>query len=230
MPRYNWKISDLIYEDEVLRMYKAAKNNNERVLISILWITGGRINECLAISKEDVMPFDEEVHIIMPTEKLRGDQRFAVEERILKFDRPKGIISSVFVETIIAATNNLLPNDKLINRGWRWANGVVTRLGIQELGKPICPYHFRHSRFTILANNGYDAWQLKAIKGSKRLASVEVYVHTVPELVKLGNMDQTRRNRIMAQSSYGMKLLGLYTPDENPVRERSTQSQSEVII
>ena len=204
MPTYSTNINEIIYEEEALKMYKAAINNYERTFISLLWMTGGRINEILELKKEDISWDENELRIKIKTEKLRKN-RFYLNQRILKLERVYGCISTIFLQTIIDMAKRAENGEKIIKRKWQWGNKIITRLGISELKRPICPYTFRHSRFSILAFNGYTAWQIKEIKGSKDLRSVEMYVHAVPELVKFSNMNQSRGEMLKKEMTMNLK-------------------------
>ena len=67
----------------------------------------------------------------------------------------------------------------------RWMEKLINRLGLEAIGKKISPYHLRHSVFTWLARNGWDAYAIKYWKGAATLASVEEYIHARPQVVEL---------------------------------------------
>lgn len=59
----------------------------------------------------------------------------------------------------------------------RTGYNIIDRLGYDALGVNICPYNFRHSRMTLLAEKGATVEELMRIKGGRTIQSVKPYIH-----------------------------------------------------
>jgi integrase len=189
MPKYKVDISTILFEEDVRKIYNEAKNAEERVFVSLLWTTGARTKEILLLTKEDIQYSPDRVNILLKTLKLGQRKTFMVKERTLEFERPQGVNCNIYLETIINYVKTLSPEARLLERSNRWAQYITNKLGVKAMGKPISPYHFRHSCMTWLLRNGATPDMAMHFKGSASIKSIEPYIHAVPFVVK----EQNRR-------------------------------------
>jgi len=162
---------DILTIQEVRKLVEASKNDKERAFVSVLYESGCRIGEMLALRIKHVQ-FDEYGAKLVVNGKT-GARRVRIVE------------SSHNLERWISKhpeSNN--PNAWLwINRvgkpmtwksAWRLLKSLKKRAGIK---KAVNPHNFRHSRATHLANKLTEA-QLRMhfgwVKGSNM---PEIYVH-----------------------------------------------------
>lgn len=172
---YKTSINDVIYAEDAYRMWKACKNDQERLLISILWLFGPRVIEALVLKKEDIQANDDSLLIRFLTLKLGSG--FYPERRKLMVRRSPGIGNGLYIEFIIEYSNTLLPEDKLFLFGKRWAEKAIGKISMKALGKPMSPMHFRHSRMTHMGASGkMGLAELKHWKGAKSANSVNSYL------------------------------------------------------
>jgi site-specific recombinase XerD len=204
MPKYSWDIKDMLFEEDIKAIMDKTQNKRERLLISLLWITGARPMELLMLKREDFRVYSEKLEITIQTLKLRKSEKFAVEARTLSFSRPSGLNCNIYIETIIDWISNVLPGQPILTYSKRWAEMSINNLGKAAIGKTISPYHFRHSCFSWMARNGATAEQLKYFKGAKSIKSVEPYLHAVPFIVKLESM---RKDRGVSGMAMGEPLV-----------------------
>lgn len=194
MPKYTTPIDYTIYEKEVSAMYNSATSIEERVLISLCWITGARTSEILKITQEDVVYNDEYVNITIRTLKL-GDRetgRFKLRYRHLKFTRPTAP-RNIYLETIIKWSEKLTkPEARLVKRERRWVTRRLNVIGERVLNKPVTPYHFRHSVCTQLAMNGASIPEIMYFKGAISLNGVTPYIHAKPMMFKLESFNRDK--------------------------------------
>lgn len=193
MPTYSHDIRTLLFEEDVRSMYDAAQHHQERLLISLLWITGPRPSEGELVEKEDVAWEDTKLWITLNTKKLGEGGRFAVDKRTLEFARPVGLDMNIYIETIIRAAQAAAPKGRLLNYGIRWQQKVINRLSQERLGVKLSPYHFRHSVMTWLARNGKTIDQLKYFKGAKSINSVGAYISARPFVVEQQLLRRSRQ-------------------------------------
>ena len=193
MPKYKTPIDYCIYENEVSKVYNAGTSLQQRLLVSLCWITGARTSELLDIKKEDVAYNDKLVAITIRTLKL-GDNtkgKFKVRQRTLKFTRPLNP-RNVYLETIIKFTERLPDNKPLIKYKNRWCEKTLNKLGRIAVGKPISVYHFRHSICTQLAMNGASIPEIMYFKGAVSLNGVQAYIHAKPMMFKLEQFNREK--------------------------------------
>lgn len=192
MPKYAWDIKNILYEEDVRAMYKQGRDGYERLAVSLLWTTGGRTSELTQISKEDVIYNDSNVAIILKTLKLGRSKGFAIDKREIQFKRPRGIDANIYLETVINHSKLAHQGDLILPYTARWVSLVTNRLGMATLGKPVAPYHFRHSVLSHMAASGATIDQLKHFKGAKDIQSIAMYLHARPFMVE---MELQRRER-----------------------------------
>ena len=173
MPVYKTEPSVLLYEEDVRKMFDLA-NDQEALAIALLWQTGARPGELQLLKKENFFITEDKLEITIKTLKLRKSvTKYQISERTLRFDRPKGLKSDVYIETITNYVKNLYPEAKVMMFGKRWLEYKIAKLSQKALDKPLSPYHFRHSVMSWLAKNGATAVEIKDFKGAKSLLSVD---------------------------------------------------------
>jgi len=76
---------------------------------------------------------------------------------------------------------------------------TIGKLSTRALGsdKHLCPYNFRHTRFTLLAERGESLQKIQHIKGSADMRSVFPYLHARPVEVIVDDMGEESHNIIV---------------------------------
>jgi site-specific recombinase XerD len=193
MPKYNTPIDYTIYEKEVSALYNAGTTLQQRLLVSLCWITGARTSELIDIKKEDILFNDDFVIITIRTLKL-GDRetgKFKIRQRGLRFTRPKNP-KNIYLETIIKFSERLEERDTLLKYKQRWCIKTLHKLGQKAIGKDISVYHFRHSICTQLAMNGASIPEIMYFKGAISLNGVTPYIHAKPMIFKLEQFNRDK--------------------------------------
>jgi integrase len=199
VPKYRWDIKDLLFEEDVRKMYNAAPTLQKKAYVSVCWLTGARTGESIQLKKEDVGFNDDFLELRLPTLKLGGGD-YKTSTRTLTVTREKGVNSNLYVETVIKyaaqLSNNedfLFSSDGKVHYTTRWAESkVIGPLGLQAVNKWLTPYHFRHSCMQWLARHGASLAQLMHFKGAKSPLSVQPYISAVPSVVKMENLHRER--------------------------------------
>jgi integrase len=192
MPKYGWKIENLLFEEDVRAMYNLAAREKEAVLISLLWITGARPSELAEVKKENVQYGDGKVNITLATKKLGEGGDFKIRNRTLSFVRAAGLDTNIYLETIVKYVIALPPESLLLPHTTRWQENTINRLGQKAIGQKVSPYHFRHSCLTWMASNGATIDELMSFKGALSVLSISMYMKAKPFVVTLSTQ---RRNR-----------------------------------
>ncbi len=220
MPRYSWDIKDLVFEEDVRKMYEKADNKREAVLVSILWVAGPRPAEIKELKKENFRISENQVSITIATKKLGKDGKFKVKDRTLDFPRTLGVAANLYMETIVQWVQSLQPDTFVLDYTTKWQENTINDLGTKAVGKRLCPYHLRHSVMTWLARNGATVEQIAHFKGGT-VASALQYLHAVPYVVQLENL-RRGRNQIGQQ-------IGVAAAPSLPEPAQSSEPPAPVI-
>lgn len=200
MPRYNFDISNILFEEDVKKMYDATKKRQEALLISLCWLTGGRPSEIVkgtlrvGLKKDNIILTDDNLSITLKTLKRnkKDNKQFDYDKRTLSFSRPHGLDENIYIETIANYINAVDEDRFLLPYSTRWAELTLNRIGNQQLGKLLTPYHFRHSVMSWLSANGFSVPELAAFKGAKDWRSVQPYIHARPQIIEYQNMNRSK--------------------------------------
>lgn len=199
-PIYTEDIKQVLYEEDVRRMWANTPYESYRVILSLLWFSGSRPSEIMPLCRKNVnWGIDSSGRdffaMKLETKKLSKAVGFVVSERVLTSSRPMGAAANIYIETIIKwITKNRLGLDDYIivgGRTTRWLNKVMHRLS-NSVGHTWSVYALRHSVFSHMARNGASATTLMYWKGASDINSVRRYLHAMPAY---WDISQDRRGR-----------------------------------
>jgi integrase len=183
MPKYTLSnLYENITEDELLLMFKATEDETERLLVTILWFTGGRINEVLKLTRESFSIEPLTIKLIIPTLKaktksFRPQEREIVIQRTLK---TSGLTSREFLIERIADYIKMVPPGVLFTFSDRHSRRIIMRLGLVGLKKAVCPNNFRHTALIRKSREGAGIEELMRFKGASDVRSVSPYLLSRP--------------------------------------------------
>lgn len=214
MPKYTETVKQLLYEDDIRKMWQNTPYESDRVILSVLWFTGARPSEVINLKRKNVnWGIDEHgqdfFQMKLETKKLGKVDGFVVTERVLTSSRPLGMKANIYIETIIRWCMKLEPEDYLLvgGRTTRWLNKVMHRLS-KTIGHVWSVYHFRHSVFSHMARNRASLSDIMDWKGAAHPSSVMRYIHAAPAYIQIENQ---RRER------------DLYTPKREVMERYNTE-------
>jgi integrase len=167
MPKYKKEYDRKIEPEEVQAMINKAKHPSHRFLIAVLYLTGARSSEIVELKRRDFEIVGNDLRIALRTKK-------GGRPRVLPFD-----LDSPFVRELILPYLEQLPEAE------SWALPFRTTPRVRQIiyetsGNTLCPYAFRHSRLTRLAEDHATVPQLMMWKGSKDMSSVADYLFLDP--------------------------------------------------
>ena len=166
---------DLLSEDDVLRMLKAARQARDKAVIALLYDSGIRMGELFSIRKKDVNLESTPAHITVKGKT--GPRQIPISFSVPYLSQYMNLIEYKSPEDpILMGMGPWINKDKRIE--YRAVNKLLKvcaeRAGIK---KRIYPHLFRHSRASSYANKLTEQ-QLKAFfgwTGSSNMAAT--YVH-----------------------------------------------------
>jgi integrase len=170
--------SEILTEDEIYRMVKAADNARDKALILVLYESGCRIGEILNLKIKDIS-FDEYGCVLIVNGKT-GERRVRLVKGYGASEALKiWLDSHPFKDNKEAYVwLSLSTNSRFEPVGYRGVYKMLADVGKKcGITKPLNPHNFRHSRATHLANTLTEA-QMKELFGwtqGSKMASI--YVH-----------------------------------------------------
>jgi len=175
LPNYGISnVKHIIDLEEFKALYNHCKSITEKAWITLLWLTGARPSEILQLTKNDITIEPDKIHFHIKTLKLKKSGDFIVEKRTLSL---KLSSDNKFIINISKHLSRLRDESKLFQFDRKTGYNIIQRLGYETIGISLCPYNFRHSRLTLLAEKGASLEELMRFKGSRTVQSVRPYLH-----------------------------------------------------
>lgn len=157
----------LLTEKEVKAIIEAATNDQHRLFVRFLYLTGVRVSEALALRWRDLDPLDSDgsyAHIVG-----KGDKRRDV------------FIPSLLNLDIVFLWNESISNDAPVfsfikNRlqAWQIVRGLAK---VAKIDKPVTPHSFRHAHISHALKNGATVAELRDQAGHSNISTTSLYVH-----------------------------------------------------
>lgn len=162
-------------------MLRAADNDRDRLIVQLLWDTGIRASELLALRTGDLVRFDGRwfLRVLAP---WRGGGAKGSHERLVPLPRPRDIRR--YLEGPRAKLE--ADTDHVFLSRLRDGRGVHRQLRITGLEQMIqtlarearvehrvYPHLFRHSAITHMLRQGLDVLHVQAIMGHTSLAMIQ---------------------------------------------------------
>jgi site-specific recombinase XerD len=155
----------------------ACENERDRLLIELLWHTGGRVSEVINIRVGDLTQYGI---------KMRNLKQAVPTEKHV-FVRPD------FLDRLMAYSAGKQPNEYIITRlgdnrpisritAWRIVTraglraGVLKKRFVSETLRPPWPHSYRHANAVQLLECGVPANAVKEQLGHSSLASTQIYL------------------------------------------------------
>jgi integrase len=144
--------------------------------LSVLWLTGCRPAEAFELQKKNININEDNTTFDIITKKLgfKKGGGFIIERRKLILKIPN---TNSYIENLRVYLNRFEPEQRIFNFSFRTGEVIVERISRKALDVNLCPYNFRHSRMTLLAEKGATKEDLKRFKGSRSDRSVSGYIH-----------------------------------------------------
>jgi len=180
MANYKIQREDIIREPEVAELINVMNNNMDKAMVAMMYLFGARPCELLAVKKEDFNITDDRIEVRFPTRKKRHKvQKLVMENRTLWCYK-----NDPFARVIIDYLLVLDPGEKMFEYGSteKSANTIIGRK-IKTHNKQICPYLFRHTRNTLIGENGGTESHLTVWNGWADGRPAKHYVERTKRLI-----------------------------------------------
>jgi integrase len=171
-PHYLKDINHLVTQAEAAAMITRAKQGRDRFITAFLYITGCRPTELTKVTGKDITQDGQGgVLIHLTTAKLGQRKGFFLKTRDLSVSK-----ESVFMQYVLAYIEGFPPEAQLCPI----SEIRIRQIIYEQSDNQFCPYHFRHTRMTLLARMGLSVDQLMYWKGSSTTRSVSPYLANKP--------------------------------------------------
>lgn len=180
-PKQDKKLPKFLEYDQVMRLLNTPPANTwlgarDRAILEVLYNTGMRVSELVALNMDDVDFLSEVIHI-------RGKGK---KERIC----PIGSSALQAIQNYIEFRNRRMSNDSGFDSRVLFANKHGKRLSTRSvrrkmdkylieagLDPEISPHTLRHSFATHMLNNGADLRSVQELLGHQSLSTTQIYTH-----------------------------------------------------
>lgn len=180
-PRQDKKLPKFLEYEQVQRLLNTPPANSwlgarDRAIMEVLYSTGMRVSELVALNMDDVDFLSEVIHI-------RGKGK---KERIC----PIGSSALQSIQSYIEYRNKRMANDSGFDSKVLFANKHGKRLSARSvrrkmdkyllqagLDPSISPHTLRHSFATHMLNNGADLRSVQELLGHQSLSTTQIYTH-----------------------------------------------------
>jgi len=166
----------VLSRQEVEKVLDAASDIRDKAVISLMYSSGIRLNECAHLKVTDIDSNRMVVHV--NNGKGAKDRYALLSGRTLQIlrdywrrDRPK--------QWLFEGTTQGAPLHH------RWVQEVVRRAGRRaNIGKPVAPHILRHSFATHLLEAGTPLQVIQHLLGHESIATTAIYTHVSTDLLR----------------------------------------------
>jgi integrase/recombinase XerC len=180
-PKQDKKLPKFLEYEQVQRLLNAPPANTwlgarDRAMMEVLYSTGMRVSELVALNMDDVDFLGEVIHV-------RGKGK---KERIC----PIGLTALQSIQHYLEFRNRRLANDPGFDSKVLFANKHGKRMSARSvrrkmdkylieagLDPSISPHTLRHSFATHMLNNGADLRSVQELLGHQSLSTTQIYTH-----------------------------------------------------
>lgn len=173
-----------ITREEAIRMAMETHNPKHRLLIRLLWATGGRISEVVGDGNRGyvgilVSDFGRRIGEYFLHLKRLKRRKEVIDELLLPLD------CGLAVEEYIRVMN-ISKTEKVIQMDRRAAYKAIRAIGMKVLGKPVYPHMFRHGFvYHCVQQLGLHPYLVSAMVGHASIASTAEYYHATNEQMRI---------------------------------------------
>ena len=188
-PRQEKHLPEYLYEDEVEALLQAPDGGDplgqrDRTILEILYATGMRVSELVAMDLDDIDLQAREVRVIGKGNRervvLMGERAASVLRRYLSDGRERLLQRAQSPEDSAVLLNN--------------SGGRISVRGVQQrvhkyvletaASSRVTPHALRHSFATHMLDGGADLRSIQTLLGHRSLSTVAIYTHMTTERMK----------------------------------------------
>lgn len=168
-------------QEQIFQLIDSCSNARDKFLISLLYETGIRIGQALALRHVDIKSWDNEVHVIFRQNNANQARNKSRVPNVLHASQELMQMYTDYLRRYPSLVNeseyvfiNFQTNEPLCYGAVR---KIFARL-INKVGFHVTPHMFRHTHATELIRNGWDsAWVQKRLGHANVQTTIDTYTH-----------------------------------------------------
>jgi integrase/recombinase XerD len=171
IPQNKLKREEILTTEDINKMIDITISPMFKALIVLLFESGARISEVIALTVDDIQDTNEGMIISVKSEKTDGNYRRSIYP-----------LSSQYIRNYISYSG-LKKGDKLFPITTTWSNIMIKRIA-KEAGitKPVTCHKFRHAQATDMVIRGYQEGIIRKKLGwTNNSNMISRYTHLVDE-------------------------------------------------
>ncbi len=187
-PKQEKKLPKFLEYEDVQRLLNAPPTDTwlgarDRAIMEVLYSTGMRVSELVALNMDDVDFLSEVIHVRGKGKKERiapiGSTALQAIQRYIEFRNKRMENDSDFDPRVLFANKH---GQRLSTRSVR--RKMDKYLKMAGLDPSISPHTLRHSFATHMLNNGADLRSVQELLGHQSLSTTQVYTHLTTSRIK----------------------------------------------
>ncbi len=187
-PKQEKKLPKFLEYEEVQRLLSTPPVNTwlgarDRAILEVLYGTGMRVSEIVALNMDDVDFLGEVIHVRGKGKKERispiGSSALQAIQNYIEYRNKRMQHSSNFDGKVLFANKH---GQRLSTRSVR--RKMDKYLRIAGLDPSISPHTLRHSFATHMLNNGADLRSVQELLGHQSLSTTQIYTHVTTSQIK----------------------------------------------
>ncbi len=187
-PKQEKKLPQFLEYEDVQRLLDTPPADTwlgarDRAILEVLYSTGMRVSELVALNMDDVDFLGEVIHVRGKGKKERispvGSSALQAIQHYIEFRNKRMQNDSDFDSRVLFANKH---GQRLSTRSVR--RKMDKYLKIAGLDPSISPHTLRHSFATHMLNNGADLRSVQELLGHQTLSTTQVYTHLTTSKIK----------------------------------------------
>jgi len=196
LPRQARTLPDTLDRDQVEALLEAPDVDNpigirDRALLELLYASGLRVSEALALSRQDISLDEAWVRVVGKGDRERmvpiGDVAVAALRRYVEVVRPAWLAAAAAGSAAPDEARDgrlfLTPRGRPMGRMAAWRQIRSAALGA-GLSAHVTPHTLRHSFATHLLEGGADLRVVQELLGHASITTTQLYTHLTGERIK----------------------------------------------
>jgi len=167
------KLPVVLNKNEILKLFEVTNNIKHKVVLTLLYYTGLRLNEVISLRWQDIDFERGLIHV----KQAKGEK-----ERIVFLHKK---LKELLIDYGIKASGLVLISERGGKYSERTIQQIVKKASKKAgIKKKVTPHTLRHSFATHLLEAGCDIRYIQQLLGHKNLQTTQIYTHVANKDIK----------------------------------------------
>lgn len=179
-PKKDRVLPKYLKNDDIKKMFDTCKNERDKLILELLYVTGIRVSELVSIKLKDINTYDKEIKILGKGSK----------ERIVMYSSDCAILLDKYLRGKRRELDKHNSEYLILNKNGGGMSTTSVREILNKLkllsctNSKVTPHMLRHSFATDMLNNGADLVSVKELLGHESLDTTSIYTHVTNEQIR----------------------------------------------